>query len=66
MMTSSYHFLLDFFCVNDVIIGVTMPKNDFFRPKSTVFESISMKIGKNIKNIKTQIYVIFDPNSPPL
>ena len=50
----------------DVISGVKNPKNEFFEPNPAIFQPISMKLGKAIKNGKTQILVYFGRNLPPL
>ena len=50
----------------DVISGVKNPKNEFFGPNLAIFKPISMKLGKAIKNGKTQILVNFDIFGPPL
>ena len=43
----------------DVIRGVKTPKNEFFGPNSDIFQPISMKLGKPVKNEQTQILVYF-------
>ena len=50
----------------DVIRGIKNPKSVFFGPNSAIFQPISMKLGKAIKNGKTQILVNFDIFGPPL
>ena len=37
----------------DVILGVKIPENDFFQPKSSIFWPISMKLGRSVKNMDT-------------
>ena len=43
-----------------------MSENHFFWPKSIIFQPISMKLGKNVENGKTQILEYFGRNWPPL
>ena len=50
----------------DVIRGVKNPKNEFFGPNSDIFQPISKKFGKAVKNGKAQILVYFGQNWPPL
>ena len=46
--------------------GSKTPKNEFFGPNSDIFQPISMKLGKPVKNGKIQILVYFGRNWPPL
>ena len=50
----------------DVIIGGQNVRKSFFLPKSIIFQPISMKLGKNVENGKTQILEYFGRNWPPL
>ena len=50
----------------DVIRGVKNAKNEFFGPNSDIFQPISKKLGKAVKNGKAQILVYFGRNWPPL
>ena len=48
----------------DVIRGNKNPKNEFFGPKSDIFQPISMKFCTVVKNRKIQILVYFGRNWP--
>ena len=50
----------------DVIRGNKNPQNEFFGPKSHIFQPISIKLCTVVKNWKTKILVHFGRNWPPL